>query len=122
MYVGSTTPSSATACYTPLHETTPLPPREPIPIRRPIYTTAPIVATTLDDRKIHHHVTPSTNQHSIIPLGVPKFRSWISPLLRRGPMLIEMTRLSHGTLGISISLQIKIDSLQIGDMFMTRLH
>lgn len=60
-----------------------------------------------DDSKIHHHVTPNPDQHSIIHLGVPKFPAWSSSMSREGPMLIEMTRLSTDTLSISISLQIK---------------
>ena len=54
--------------------TTPLAPTEPIPIRRPIYTNPQphLLQRPLDDPKIHHHVTPSPDQYSIIHLGVTK--------------------------------------------------
>ena len=68
---------------------------------------ARLLQRPFDDSKIHHHVTPNPDQHSIIHLGVPKFPAWFSSMSREGPMLIEMTRLSTGTLSISISLQIK---------------
>ena len=73
-----------------------------------------------DGRKIHHHVTPVTDRHSIIHHGVPKFPASISSMSREGPMLIEMTRPSTDTLGISISLQIKLylpPAAEIDDMY-----
>ena len=108
--------------YTPLHQPTLLAPTHPIPICRLIYTNpqSRLLQRPLDGRKIHHHVTPVTDQHSIIHHGVPKFPASISSMSREGPMLIEMTRLSTDTLGISISLQIKLylpPAAEIGDMY-----
>ena len=110
------------AIYTPLRQPTLLAPTHPIPICRLIYTNpeSRLLQRPLDGRKIHHHVTPVTDQHGIIHHGVPKFPASISSMSREGPMLIEMTRLSTDTLGISISLQIKVylpPAAEIGDMY-----
>ena len=111
MYVGFPTSSLPTPCYlypfTPTHSTGT---NTPDSHCRHIHTNpqSRLLQRPLDGRKIHHHVTPVTDQHSIIHHGVPKFPALISSIPREGPMLIEMTRLSTDNLGISISLQIKL--------------
>ena len=123
MYVGFPTSSSPTPCYlypfTPTHSTGT---NTPDPHLRIIYTNpqSRLLQRPLDGRKIHHHVTPVPDQHSIIHHGVPKFPASTSSMSREGPMLIEMTRLSTDTLGISISLQIKLylpPAAEIGDIY-----
>lgn len=59
----------------PLHQPISIGTNTPIPLCRLISINPQprLLQRPLDDPKIHHRVTPTTDHHSIIHLGVPKF-------------------------------------------------